>query len=296
MAEPADRLAQGADDQGDGGISDFIDDGGRVGGLECAPAPAHSVGATQRQDMSACVELKAMAIAETNAGTDPFTLGRGLRRKGHVRGPRFLRGGLRAEERRLTGTGEAVLEAREACGRAVCTRDLRSRCLERAKADAGGTGGVATDQAIFGATDKSEGVGRSDKLDCAAIGPCLRIDRCEATGRATGQAMVGAVVKSEGMDGSGELNCTALGRGLSGRIPTRDVDEHGGVGRIGRLQCAATAGPAHSVELIREAEQALALPYIEILGTLNVADLLSKQLVGRAFKLMRGMALGLNEQ
>ena len=103
MAEPADRLAQGADDQGDGGISDFIDDGGRVGGLECAPAPAHSVGATQRQDMSACIELKAMAIAETDAGTDPFTLGRGLRRKGHVRGPRFLRGDLRAEERRPIG-------------------------------------------------------------------------------------------------------------------------------------------------------------------------------------------------
>ena len=48
--------------------------------------------------------------------------------------------------------------------------------------------------------------------------------------------------------------------------------------------------------MIREAEQALALPYIEILGTLNVADLLSKPLVGKAFKLMRGMALGLTEK
>ena len=35
---------------------------------------------------------------------------------------------------------------------------------------------------------------------------------------------------------------------------------------------------------------------VEILGKLNVADLFSKPLVGRAFKLMRGMALGLNEQ
>jgi hypothetical protein len=48
--------------------------------------------------------------------------------------------------------------------------------------------------------------------------------------------------------------------------------------------------------MIREAEQALALSYVKILGTVNVADLFSKPLVGKAFKLMRGMALGLTEQ
>ena len=45
--------------------------------------------------------------------------------------------------------------------------------------------------------------------------------------------------------------------------------------------------------MIREAESALALMYVEILGSLNVADLFSKPLVGAAFRLMRAMALGL---
>ena len=45
--------------------------------------------------------------------------------------------------------------------------------------------------------------------------------------------------------------------------------------------------------MIREAESALALKYVEILGSLNVADLFSKPLVGAAFRLMRAMALGL---
>jgi hypothetical protein len=137
-------------------------------------------------------------------------------------------------------------------------------------------GNAGTPEAEGRPEDGRWGAGRGRRLECRAT-----------TAPAHGPA------RSADDRGDGGLPELMGGEGMA---TARAIAMPRGAGRGGGLESAATAGPAHSVELIREAEQALALSYIKILGTLNVADLFSKPLVGKAFKLMRGMALGLTEK